>query len=143
MRLLTFIDFSLDSVAEQVQLNTQAVEALSAVVKNLEGKLSNLSFSSPPGSVNTNRSGDVDNDSYASRTSSFLPPPHTASHSHSVRDSSLWSSAGKFLKGFSQQKVDESHLNLILFGLPESHSIFDLKKQLMRFWSSWQTGQSR
>ena len=119
---------SLDSVAEQVQLNMQAVEALSAVVKNLEGKLSNLSFSGPPGSVNTNSGGDVDNDSYASRASSFLPPPHTASHSHSVRDSSLRSSAGKFLKGLSQQKVDERHLNLILFGLPESRSIIDLKK---------------
>ena len=54
---------SLDSIAEQVQLNTQAVEALSAVVKNLEGKLSNLSFSGPPGGVNTNSSGDVVNDS--------------------------------------------------------------------------------
>ena len=106
-----------------MQLNTQAVEALSAVVKNLEGKLSNLSFSCPPGGVNTNSSGDVVNDSYASRASSFLPPPHTASHSHSVRDSSLRSSAGKFLK-----KVDERHLNLILFGLPESRSIIDLKK---------------
>ena len=119
---------SLDSVAEQVQLNTQAVEALSAVMKNLEGKLSNLSFSSPPGSVNTNSSGDIDSDSYASRDSSFLPPPHTASHSHSVRDSSLRSSAGKFSKGLSQQKVDERHLNLILFGLPESRSIIDLRK---------------
>ena len=89
---------TLDSVAEQVQLNTLAVEALSAVVKNLEGKLSNLSFSGPLGGVNTNSGGDVDNDSYASRASSFLPPPHTASHSHSVRDSSLRSSAGK-MKG--------------------------------------------
>ena len=119
---------SLDLVSEQVQLNTQAVEALLAVVKNFEGKLSNLSLSSPPGSVNTNSSGDVDNDSYGSHASSFLPPPHTASHSHSVRDSSLRSSAGKSLKELSEQKVDERHLNLILFGLPKSRSIIDLKK---------------
>ena len=102
---------SLDSIAEQVNLNMQAVEALSAVVKNLEGTLSNLSFSCPPRSANTNSGGDVDNDSYASRASSFLLPPHIASRSHSVRDSSLRSSAGKFLKGLSEQKVDERHLN--------------------------------
>ena len=111
-----------------MQLNTQAVEALSAVVKHLEGKLSNLSFSGPPGGVNTNSGGDVDNDSYASRAFYFLPPPFTASSSYSVRDSSLRSLVGKFSKGLSEQEVDEWHLNLILFGLPESRSIIDLKK---------------
>ena len=91
-----------------------------AVVKNLEDKLSTLSCSSSSEGVKVRSSGEVNNVNNDSRASSFLPPLDT------TRSQSA-SSAGRSAKG-SSPNVDERHLNLTLFGLPESRSIIDLKK---------------
>ena len=109
---------SLDPVAEQVNLNSQSLNELTASVKDLESKLSLLvsSVSSVKASVDI-ESPMVTTESYAARTSSFIPP--SASGGTKPTAKSFRSSASV---------IDDRNLNLILFGLPESRSILDLKK---------------
>ena len=108
---------SLDPVAEQVNLNSQSLNEFTASVKDLESILSLLvsSVSSVKASVDI-ESPMVTTDSYAARTSSFIP---SASRGTKPTAKSFRSSASV---------IDDRNLNLILFGLPESRSILDLKK---------------
>ena len=110
---------SLDPVAEQVSLNSQSLDALSASVKALESKVSSLVCSIPLMGDKVSISGDTNSDSYVPRASSFLPPSTTSSGTKSSVRSSQASSPPKF---------EDRDLNLILFGLPESRSITELKK---------------
>ena len=104
---------SLDPVAEQVNLNSRSLDMLTTSVKDLECKLSSL-FSS------ISSAGDKANDpstaTSAMYAASFLPP-----------STSLMKPTGRST-GSSTSKFDDRVLNLILFGLPESRSIIDLKK---------------
>ena len=102
-------------MAEQVHLNSESLTALAATVQGLEGKLS--SFLSSFSSTVKNDPPVVDGESYAARASSVLPPvpPTPSSPKSSGRTRS------------PAATKDDRGLNLILFGLPESQSILDLK----------------
>jgi hypothetical protein len=107
---------SLNPVAEQVNLNSESLTALAATVQGLEGKL--YSFLSSFSSTVKNDPPAVDGESYAARASSVFPPvpasPSSPKSSGSIRSPAATN--------------DDRGLNLILFGLPESQSILDLKK---------------
>ena len=118
---------SLDPLAEQVERNSQTLNALVSAVTSLENKLSSSMPSIPTQSVLNSNSDNVsagpsklstDNTTYAGRAASFLP-----SSSASVDVSHL-----KSVPSRQSSHLDSRETNIILFGLPESKSIIESKK---------------
>ena len=112
---------SLDPVAEQVNLNSRSLDMLTTSVKDLECKLSSLFSSISSAGDKANDPSTATSATYAARAVSFLPP-----------STSLMKPTGRST-GSSTSKFDDRVLNLILFGLPESRSIIDLKKTVDEF----------
>ena len=107
---------SLDPVAEQVNLNSRSLDMLTTSVKDLECKLSSLFSSISSAGDKANDPSTATSATYAARAAYFLPP-----------STSPMKPTGRST-GSSTSKFDDRVLNLILFGLPESRSIIDLKK---------------
>ena len=118
--LLKLPSLSLDPVAEQVQVNSQALESLISKVGGLEEKLSSFLAASTSTSSIPNSHDGVNTQSYAAVASSVLPSPSVAATGAS--SASLHRNVSK-----RSQQSDNRDLNLILFGLPESGSIVDGK----------------
>ena len=106
---------SLDPLAEQVEKNSQVLTNLTSAVQCLETKLSSCFLST------SNQSSEVcspeqqaESNNYAGRVASFTPPAAAPSSSHSIR-------ASKSNQSFKHDT------NLVLFGLPETHSLIESK----------------
>ena len=114
LELLKLPPLALDPVAEQVQRNSQIVQALISNVQSLEKKLSSH-ISTGNGTV-----VGLDNqqsNTYATVASHQLTSPVTASNKSSLKDNSS--------RRTSKSEGRES--NLILFGLPEFGSLVESK----------------
>ena len=121
VKLLTYLGYhlyiSLDPVGQQVQLNTQTLHTLSAVVTNVEEKLIQL-IGQTKGLLDSGRTtrtttGEVGqaHTSYANAVAAHLPINNTAQAQ---------------LKSTRRPSNDDSRAtNVVLFGLPEGKSIFE------------------
>ena len=108
---------SLDPLAEQVEKNAQVLTNLTSAVQCLETKLSScFLFTSNQSSEDRSPEQLAESNTYAGRVASFTPSPAAApSSSHSFR-------ASKSNQSF------ERDANLVLFGLPEAHSLIESKE---------------
>ena len=114
LELLKLPPLALDPVAEQVQRNSQIVQALISNVQSLEKKLSSH-ISTGNGTVVG--LGNQQSNTYATVASHQLTSPVTASSSSPLKENSS--------RRTSKSEGRES--NLILFGLPEFGSLVESK----------------
>ena len=115
---------SLDPLAEQDEKNSQVLNDLTSAVQCLESisKLSSCFLStSNQSSEGHSPEQRAESNTYAGRVASFTPfPAAPLSSSHSIKASK------------SSQSI-ECDANLVLFGLPENHSLIEIVDEVLEF----------